>query len=101
MKLLSNPTVVDGQNHSKNRAYRQQCASDYLVVLFFFFFFITFSSYPKKTQKQLYIIKKGKIWENPRKVKKKKKKFVGRLVVDFGLLVTDLITLYNIIIRYH
>jgi hypothetical protein len=71
------------------------------LFFFFFFFFITFSSYPQKTQKQLYIIKKGKIWENPRKVKKKKKKFVGRLVVDFGLLVTDLITLYNIIIRYH
>jgi hypothetical protein len=38
MKLFSHPTVVDGQNESKNQAYRQQRSPNYLVVLIYIYF---------------------------------------------------------------
>jgi len=54
MKLFFHPTVGDGQNHSKNRAYRQPHAPDYLVIRIFFFFLTkTYSIiYSKKFEKK-------------------------------------------------
>jgi hypothetical protein len=86
MKLLSNPTVVDGQNHSKNRAYRQQCASDYLVVLFFFFFFYNFLIIPTKNPKTIIYNKKRKNMGKSSKSQKKKKKVCWKVGSRFWFI---------------
>jgi hypothetical protein len=75
MKLFFDPKVVDGQNQSKDWAYRQQRALDYLVVHIFIFIF----NFPTKThtkpKKQLYTIKNQKNdIKNSQKFDKKKKK---------------------------
>jgi hypothetical protein len=58
MKLLSHPTVVNGQIHSKNQAYHQQRAPDYLVV--HINLFLTFPTRPTQNPKTIVYNKKSK-----------------------------------------